>query len=209
MRQEKHSNPDDAPRSLGNPAVRQRRHALLDRPHMKPLNEYVAKLRRERENVEVPDFDPLDGGIDAQVLFLFQKAGKQTVGRCGSGFISRNNNDDTAEATFNFMREAGITRELTVTWNVVPWWNGEDKVTAAERRAGIRCLKELLGLLPCLRAVVLVGREAAKARPYLEDTRLCLFSSYHPSPRVRARWPDRWHSIPTDWARAKPVLGLR
>ena len=77
MRQKTHSNPDDAPRSLRDPDVRQRRRALLDRPHMKPLNEYVAKLRRDRENVEVPDFDPLDGGIDARVLFLFEKPGTE------------------------------------------------------------------------------------------------------------------------------------
>ena len=138
MRQETHSNPDDAPRSLGNPAVRQRRLGLLDRPHMRPLNDYVARLRREWEFGEIPDFDPLDGGIEAQVLFLFQKAGEQTVGSTGSGFISRNNNDDTAEATFNFMHEAGIPRELTVTWNVVPWWNGTNKVSAVERRAGMK-----------------------------------------------------------------------
>ncbi len=208
MRQERHSNPDDTPRSLGNPAVRQRRRALLDRPHMKPLNDYVAKLRRDRENVEVPDFDPLDGGIDALVLFLFEKPGPKTVGSTGSGFISRNNNDSTAEATFKFMQESGIPRELTVTWNVVPRWNGTIKVLSAELREGVECIKELIGLLPRLHAVVFVGKKADRARPYLEDTGLSLFSSAHPSPRVRASWPDRWHAIPTDWAKVKPALGL-
>lgn len=38
--------------------------------------------------------------------------------------------------------------------------------------------------------------------------RIIAFSSAHPSPRVRASWPDRWHAIPTDWAKVKPVLGL-
>ena len=33
---------------------------------------YAAKLRL-RGGVEVPEFDPLDGGVDAQVLFLFEK----------------------------------------------------------------------------------------------------------------------------------------
>ena len=206
MRQERHSTPDDTPRSLGNPAVRQRRRALLDRPHMKPLNEYVARLRRERKFGEIPDFDPLDGGIEAQVLFLFQKAGKQTVGCNGSGFISRNNDDNTAKATFNFMREAGIPRELTVTWNVVPGWNGEDDVAAPERRAGIRCLKELLALLPRLRAVVLVGGEAQRAWRFVARPDLCVFPSYHPSPRGKTS--EQWRAIPADWAKVKPVLGL-
>ena len=206
MRQKTHSNPDDAPRSLGNPAVRQRRRALLDRPHMRPLNDYVARLRRECEVGEIPDFDPLDGGIEAQVLFLFQKAGKQTVGPTGSGFISRNNDDNTANATFNFMQEAGIPRELTVTWNVVPWWNGEDDVTAPERRAGIRCLKELLALLPCLSAVVLVGGEAQRAWRFVARSDLCVFPSYHPS--RRGKTSEQWRAIPQEWAKVKPVLGL-
>ena len=208
MRQETHSNPDEAPRSLGNPAVRQRRRAMLNTSHMRPLNDYVARLRRECEVGEIPDFDPLDGGIEAQVLFLFQKAGEQTVGSTGSGFISRNNNDDTAEATFNFMHEAGIPRELTVTWNVVPWWNGTNKVSAVERRAGMKYLGELLELLPRLRAVVLVGGEAQKAWHFVACRDLCVFSSYHPSPIVRASRREEWDAIPQEWAKVKPVLGL-
>ena len=104
------------------------------------------------------------------------------------------------------MREAGIPRELTVTWNVVPRWKGTTKVLSAEHREGVERVKELIGLLPRLRAIVFVGTKAVEARPYLEGTRLCLFSSGHPSPTARAFWPDRWHAIPTDWAKVKPAL---
>src|ERR1700740_40451 len=82
--------------------------------------------------VKCPNFDPLDGGVDAQVLFLFEKPGPMTVGDDGSGFISRKNDDPTAEATFEFMSRAGIPRHLTVTWNLIPWWNGTRKVTRLE-----------------------------------------------------------------------------
>ena len=57
----------------------------------------------------VPDFDPLDGGIETRTLFLFEKPGRMTADgfarRFGSGFISRNNDDQTAEATFAFTDE--------------------------------------------------------------------------------------------------------
>jgi hypothetical protein len=49
----------------------------------------------------VPDFDPLDGGVNAQVLFLLEKPGPMAAEdgkRAGSGFISRDNDDGTAEA---------------------------------------------------------------------------------------------------------------
>ena len=89
---------------------------------------------------EVPYFDPLDGGIDARVLCLFEKPGPMTDSRpragkrIGSEFISRNNDDRSAEATFRFMVQAGIPRELTVTWNVVPSWNGTRRVRASGLR---------------------------------------------------------------------------
>ena len=203
---------DDAPRSLRDAAVRERRKAMLGLPHVAPLTAYVARLR-ERGFGEVPDFDPLDGGIDAQVLFLFEKPGPMTATRhgkrIGSGFISRNNDDATAEATFRFMEQAKLPRRLTVTWNVIPWWNGSVNLTTPELREGAASVQELTGLLPKLRAVVMVGQKAAAARPYLQQSGLALFTSDHPSPRVRASWPERWRGIPSEWARVRLILDGR
>src|SRR5882672_5086390 len=103
--------------------VRLQRKAMLGLAHVAPLTAYAAELR-QRDNVQVPDFDPLDGGVNARVLFLFEKPGPMTAEsgpRTGSGFISRDNDDPTAEATFKFMQQAGIPRKLTVIWNIVPW----------------------------------------------------------------------------------------
>lgn len=79
----------------------------------------------------------MDGGIAARVLFLFEKPGPMTalVGRReGSGFISRDNDDPTAEAIWQFMREAEIPREEAVLWNVIPWWNGTRAIKTEELR---------------------------------------------------------------------------
>ena len=120
---------------------------------------------------EVPDFDPLDGGDGAQALVLFEKPGPMTsIGRgrerLGSGFISRDNDDPTAEATFHFMRKAGLERRVTTVWNMVPWWNGTRAIRADELRAGMNALDNLVVLLTNLRVVVLVGRKAGRARSY-------------------------------------------
>jgi hypothetical protein len=144
---------------------------MLHCPHIGRLTEYVAELRK-RDLGEVPHFDPLDGGINARALFLLEKPGPMAVEAGGSGFISRNNDDRTAEAIFNFMQQAGIPRKLTVIWNVVPGWNGTRKVKAGERCQGTACVKKLISLLPALRAVVMVGSQAAGAKPSLETTGL-------------------------------------
>src|ERR1700686_1189596 len=139
---------DNRPRSMRDVEVRKRRLDMLKRPHIAPLTAYVSKLR-ERVDVQVPHFDPLDGGIEAQALFLFEKPGPMTADggeQKGSGFISRDNDDPTAAAILDFMQQARIPRELTVIWNVVPWWNGTRKVTATEVREGAICLRDLIGL---------------------------------------------------------------
>src|SRR5271170_2745460 len=75
---------DDYPRSLKSPAAQERRRAMLTLPHVAPLVRYTEQLR-SRPGACVPEFDPCDGGIDARILFLFEKPGPKTdVARGGS-----------------------------------------------------------------------------------------------------------------------------
>ena len=199
----------ELPRSMRDPSIREERRAMLDRPHIAPLARYAQQIR-EHKGIEVPDFDPEDGGTQAHLLFLLEKPGpmtaRQKAGRAGSGFISRDNDDPTAEATFDFMLQAGIPRSEVVLWNVIPGWNGTRKVTASELRDGIGALQGLLRLLPRVRAIVLVGQKAAKAGPHIRDLGLAVFQSPHPSPIVRSTNPAAWRSIPDHWARAYDSL---
>lgn len=172
---------------------------MLSRPHMMALASYAAGLRSRRLG-DVPDFDPYDGGTSSRALFLFEKPGPKAF---ESGFISRNNNDSTAENTFQFMLAAGLPREYTCLWNIVPFWNGTIGVSTSELVVGISCLNELLALLPKLKVVVLVGRKAERARPLLSGSGLKILTSVHPSPKNRAMALDRWQTIASDWARVK------
>jgi len=175
----------------------------LSDPHMAPLRDFVETRRKAQPDLEFPDFDPCDGGLAADILFLFEKPGPMTSkNRNGSGFISRNNDDPTAEATFRFMKIANLPRERTIIWNVVPGWNGSRKITASELSAGVDDLKELLLLLTNLRTIVLVGQKAQRAISLVEPLGLRIVTSAHPSPLVRARYPAVWNAIPSSWALA-------
>lgn len=199
------------PRTLRDPAAVARRRSLLTSGRAKVLADYARGLRGMGRG-EVPDFDPLDGGKGAKALFLFEKPGPMTSydrsgKRVGSGFISRDNDDPTAEATFRFMEEAGLDRRVTVVWNMVPWWNGTRAIGADELRAGMGALDGLLMLLTDLRVVVLVGRKAGRARSHLETRGLPVIESAHPSPIVRASRPAAWQAIPARWAEVLPYMG--
>lgn len=174
--------------SLGDDQERQDRLKRIDEPPVAPLTEYVTALRAKTgRGSDIPYFDPLDGGIRAQCLFLLEAPGPKAV---KSGFVSRNNPDQTARNFFLLNREAGIDRRLTVTWNIVPWYIGDgNKIRAAKRsdiEAGKTHLWTLLSMLADLRCIALIGRKAQRVEPVLRQRypRLNIVNMMHPSPRV-------------------------
>jgi uracil-DNA glycosylase len=185
--------PGDRPWLLHAEAARLGRRAELTAPHIAPLTAFVQRLRTatgvERD---IPDFDPWDGGVEAECLFLLEAPGPQAV---ASGFVSRNNPDVSARNFFDLNTEAGIARERTVAWNIVPWYIGTGaRIRAATRSdiaAGLGHLGELLDLLPRLRAIVLVGRKAQAAQPTVRSLRpsQTVFLVPHPSPKFVNRRP--------------------
>ena len=186
---------------------------MLGADHMKPLVEYVARLRLRHPEWQVPDFDPADGGTKASILFLAEKPGPMTDperpgARKGSGFVSLDNDDPTAETGFTFMAQAGIARCQIVKWNVVPWWDGTRKIRARDLHSGVAEIRELIGLLKRPLGVVLVGNKAQRAKPLLQGSGLRVFCSTHPSPIVKASNRAKWDQIPEQWRTAALELGL-
>lgn len=174
----------DRPKLLEDATAVAERMSELHAPHIAPLTTFVEELRAEAgPGAQVPYFDPWDGGIAATTLFLLEAPGSRAV---RSGFVSRNNPDETAKNFFELNVEAGIDRKKTVVWNVVPWYVGDGrKIRAASPKdieGGLMPLARLLGLLPRLNTVVLVGRKAEKAGRLLDLERYAVFTCPHPSP---------------------------
>jgi hypothetical protein len=188
----------NSPYALKSQAERNRRKAMLSKPHMAPLEAFTERLRSARGSSEaIPSFDPLDGGCQARVLFLLEAPGPKAR---DSGFISRNNPDPTAKNMLQLLEEAGIPRRDTVLWNIVPWYLGDSTRIRAARGSdvaeGLECLHELLDLLPNLEEVVLVGLKAQRIEDWLhDDTKLRVSKTFHPSNRVFARWPEKRRDI--------------
>ncbi|HAK07734.1 MAG TPA: hypothetical protein DCO65_10805 [Spartobacteria bacterium] len=203
----------DRPKLLEDAAAREARRHLLHSPRMAPLTEFVASLRIEvGHEASIPDFDPWDGGTAAELFYLFEAPGAKAV---LSGFISRNNPGETAKNFFELNRDASIPRERTITWNVVPWYIGTStRIRAASRddiKAGIPSLTRLLGLLPRLRAVVLIGRKAEHAASTIAQLRpeLRIFRSPHPSPLFVNSAPGNRARILSVLSEVAEYLGFR
>ena len=192
---------DDGSYALATSDEKARRRADLRLPHVAPLTVFVEGIRAQRGlGAEIPFFDPCDGGILADALFLLEAPGRNAV---RSGFISRDNPDPSARNFRSLLAAATIPRERTVLWNIVPWYLGTGtKIRAAgstDIAAGVSHLPGLLKLLAGLRVVVLVGHKAQRARvaiSRLTDARL--FSTLHPSNQVVTCWPERRAELERD-----------
>jgi hypothetical protein len=62
---------------------------------MAPLTRLVEEMNEGHEHL-APWFDPDGGGTTARVLFLHENPGRRATSARGSGFISADNNDETA-----------------------------------------------------------------------------------------------------------------
>lgn len=128
----------------------------LDEAHMVPLVRFVNELRTTMgDDVAIPHFDPWDGGVAAEVLFLLEAPGPQAR---NSGFVSMNNPDESAKNFYEILHEVGIDRKRIVIWNIVPWYIGaHGKIRPARAQdvdQGSQSLGRLCMLLPRLRALI-------------------------------------------------------
>lgn len=180
----------DKPRLFRDPSEISQRENEINSANVAPLNAWVRTLRtRLGSNAIIPWFDPQDGGCQARILWLLEAPGpKATRERGGSGFISCNNNDGTAQNTWETRNKAGVSRNLTVHWNVIPYYIGTDTKIRAYNPNDIAAvgpyILELLGLLTNLKVVILGGEAARKVwrdnAP--RQSNLFVIECPHPSP---------------------------
>lgn len=141
--------------------------ARLDDPHVGSLNAMVREINRHRaDDHAAPWFDPADGGTDADVLLLLECPGPRASAHKGSGFVSADNDDQTAENIVTLLHEAQLDRSRIVIWNVVPWYlpSTDGRSTKNASSADIvesgPWLERLVSQLPNLKLVVPMGTPA-------------------------------------------------
>src|SRR5690606_27476086 len=152
----------------------------------------------------VPWFDPAEAGVRARILVLLEAPGARATGpggprpaSSGSGMISPDNNDQSAANMWQLLHDAGVDRARdVVTWNVVGWYVGDGTrirpVNTRDLDEARSSLTELLALLPALRAVVLLGRKAARGwKRAFPSAALPAFKAPHPSPLSLNGRPER------------------
>ncbi len=146
-------------RRMADKDFHEQQHQDLYADHIRPINCFVEELRKFPGRGEVPYVAPMYGGINAKLLSVLSDPGPKTRAKEGSGFLSMENDDPSAERICNLFGMAGIHASDVMPWNAYPWYiNRAPKV--AELNAGVEPLKRMLDLLPKLRVVMLLGGSA-------------------------------------------------
>lgn len=186
------------PRRMADKAFREEQWAHRYDDHVAPLNRLVDELGKSGALGSVPYIAPMYGGVNARLLSILRDPGPKTQSAAGSGFLSMENDDATAETICGLFADAAIDAKDIVPWNSYPWYINRDP-KAAELDAGVMPLKQVVDLLPRLRVVMLHGAAARNSwirflrrYPDLVDTRgLQVIQTYHTSRQAF------WHKDPT------------
>ena len=172
--------------------VAERRAMLATEESAQPLRAWrdamVARRQPKQSGIYVPDFDPAEGGAGARALLLFEAPGPGTVPSLGgSGFISVDNNDQTAKNVWDVRNDVGL-HEGVLSWNIVPWVLEQEKQTptAADLAQGAMETRRLMQLLPNLAVVAVCGTATQRGwkqhvAPYLEKDGPVVVSTWLPS----------------------------
>ena len=205
-------------RQMSQAAYREDQWAHRYDAHVAPFNRLVDELGRHDEAGSPPYIAPMYRGVRARALAILRDPGPKAAGVHGSGFLSTENNDPTAERQYDFIVSAGIDPADVLPWNAYPWYINAAP-NAAQTRAGTGPLHRVLQLLPSLKVVLLFGGDARRAWKYFtngypryaEDRGIEVFPTYHPGrqalwhkdPEVRA---TREASIRETFAQAADIL---
>jgi uracil-DNA glycosylase len=182
-------------------------------PHVLPLNDLAGRIA-ERTGRDVPQADPDSGGIHSRILFLHESPGPKSPDEHGSGLISLDNNDPSAERFWRLSRDAGRRRDIFINWNAVPWYvsatSKNTNSTDADGQAALPYLHEFVTLLPELRVVVAMGAFAQRwwfrYLTGIEGSRVQpLLGAPHTSSRARISRPDFEDAIETAMVKALQI----
>ncbi|WP_245649759.1 uracil-DNA glycosylase [Nocardia shimofusensis] len=205
-------------RRMGDPEYRQEQYANRYEGRVAPINRLIDELVEE-SGEWMPYVAPVYGGTEARLLTLFRDPGPKTKVDKGSGMLSLENDDQSAERFLTFFEEAGMQVDDLMTWNTYPWYINR-KPSAAEIDRGLEPLERIIALLPELTVVMAHGGDAHTAWRRFERKnpavaeKFLVIPTYHtskqalftPDPEVRAA---REAKLRDDFARAAAHLASR
>jgi len=177
------------PRRMNDLSYRELQARELQAEHIARVTEFVDGLRSARpELAGAPYVAPIYHPLSARILSLSSNPGPKAGGDRGSGFLSVQNDDASAERLLDVYGLAGLQVEDVVPWNAFPWFVHEgfpNGLSVAHIEQGVHVLRRFLDLCPNVVSIVAHGGDAHRSVQMLRSTRFV-------GPFVRQRGIHTW-----------------
>jgi hypothetical protein len=164
------------PRRMKALAYRLSQFTALNDEHIAPVTDFITRLSAEQPQLAgVPFVAPHYRPQTARILSLSSNPGPRAGGDKGSGFLSVQNDDASAERLLNIYAAAGVRSEDVVPWNAFPWYVHDqlpNGLTSEYIEQGVLVLSRFLELCPNVVSIVAHGGDAHRSAQLLRSTRL-------------------------------------
>jgi hypothetical protein len=162
-------------------------------PQVREVNRLCDVLMAEKPDSTVPYVAPHYNAANAKILSLYSNPGPRLGDGSAPSFLSRENDEPTAERMSQIYATVGLSDADVVPWNAYPWNlqqaypNGLPPQLVVD---GLVPLKRMLELHPRIRAVVAHGADAQRSMRLLSTKkRFADFARSRPLVVLEARHP--------------------
>ncbi len=147
--------------------------------------EFCREARAEHSDWEYSRLRSARWRRERRYLVLVRKPGPMTsVAGGGVWLHPAEQQRPDRQAAFGFMKQADLPRNRTISLDIIPGWERQDRDQEQDDEGGYawrRGAKELPSTYSEVATIVLVGKRAQRAKPLVESLGLKIFVSAHPS----------------------------
>jgi len=148
-------------RKMDSPEYQAEQLAKIHDENIEPVTQLCEQLRERRPESGLPYIDPVHDVDEARIISLLVAPGAGAA----SGFLSLENDDDTAARLAEVYEAAGLQPRHAIPWNAFPWElpDGQKFVLTPEQvHDGVRPLRQFLDVVYRASAIVAHGSGAHK-----------------------------------------------
>lgn len=148
-------------RRMADPEYRRWQESRLDELQILPVNDLATRLQRGRPADEWPPYVSAEHDLEkARIIVLVPRPEPRPRLKVGSGMFSFEDDHPSAERLSRLYEAVDLQPRHLMPWHAYPWRDA-GRHTHEQLDAGARPLRQLIDLLPKVKAIVAHGEESA------------------------------------------------
>lgn len=148
-------------RRMADPEYKRLQESRLDELQILPVNDLATRLQRGHPADEWPPYVSAEHDLEkARIIVLIPRPEPRPRLKVGSGMFSLEDDHPSAERLARVLEAVDLQPRHVMPWHAYPWRDA-GRHTHEQLDAGARPLRQLIDLLPRVKAIVAHGEESA------------------------------------------------